>query len=250
MKNNLKEEYNLQFLNKKSIFNNFFEKFTSNTSYHPSPETNFRTRIEFSVSFIEGNFNFTMTENKNPVSIKDFHICHKKINELMQDLIKEIRSNILINEKLFQIEFQVNRQEDSFITLIYHRQLDYKWIKIASNLKAKINSSIIGRSRNQKIVLGKDFVTEIYSYSEKKFSLRLFEQCFNQPNPYICDSLINWLDQNIEKYGDIIELYCGLGTFTIFLSSQFHKIFATENSRPSIMGLKKNIKLSNASNIF
>lgn len=46
----------------------------------------------------------------------------------------------------------------------------------------------------------------------------------------------------IKKPNDLIELYCGSGTFTIPLSKQFKRIFATENNRKSIICLEKGIK--------
>ena len=53
----------------------------------------------------------------------------------------------------------------------------------------------------------------------------------------------------IKKPNDLIELYCGSGTFTIPLSKQFKRIFATENNRKSIICLEKGIKKNNIDNI-
>jgi tRNA (uracil-5-)-methyltransferase len=49
---------------------------------------------------------------------------------------------------------------------------------------------------------------------------------------------------------DILELHCGLGTFTIPLSHLYRKVLATENSRPSIQALNDNIFLNNRKNIY
>ena len=48
---------------------------------------------------------------------------------------------------------------------------------------------------------------------------------------------------------DLIELYCGVGTFTLPLSKLFKNVFASENDRKSIKCLNKAIIDNNISNI-
>ena len=67
-----------------------------------------------------------------------------------------------------------------------------------------------------------------------------FEQCFSQTNPNICDDMLNWVESGVNQISDdVLELHCGLGTFTILLSKLFRKVLATENSRPSVKALAK-----------
>ena len=61
--------------------------------------------------------------------------------------------------------------------------------------------------------------------------------------------MIAWIEGNGKKDTDIIELHCGIGTFTIPLSRLFKNVIATENSRPSLVALEKNIKLNKCNNI-
>ena len=54
--------------------------------------------------------------------------------------------------------------------------------------------------------------------------------------------MLDWVTRYSPKIKeDIMELHCGLGTFTIPLSNLYTKVLATENSRPSIKALKENI---------
>ena len=48
---------------------------------------------------------------------------------------------------------------------------------------------------------------------------------------------------------DLLELYCGSGTFTLPLSYKFNNVFATENNRQSIKCLKKSIDKLSINNI-
>ena len=52
------------------------------------------------------------------------------------------------------------------------------------------------------------------------------------------------------RRGDLLELYCGGGNFTIPLSKEFDKVFATEIAKTSIKALKQNITLNHIENIF
>ena len=53
----------------------------------------------------------------------------------------------------------------------------------------------------------------------------------------------------IEEPKDLLELYCGVGTFTLPLSYVFNKVLATENNRKADKCLKKGILENKISNI-
>ncbi len=245
-----KRVYKLQFEKKKSNFKEFFQEHTNNISYHQSPEEGFRTRIEFGLTFLNNQEEFYMTRNSSKIPISELSICDPKINILMDRLIDLIRKNQILSYSLFQVEFMVNRENQALITLVYHKKLDTSWIEMASNLSKNLHASIIGRSKKQKIVIGKDSVKETYTFNDKKYSINLFDQCFCQPNPYVCEKILTWITKNIDKKDDVLELHCGVGTFTIFLSKKFNKVLSTENSRPSIKALNQNIQMNQCSNII
>ncbi len=244
------QNYRILFEEKKSIFSDAFKDIKSK-KYFQSPSHSFRYRAEFSVIKIDNVLFFAMTKDGKKEVVTTFPIASHKIQTLMSPVLEHLRENLQLSDKLFQIEFQSSRNEDVMMTIIYHKDLDEEWIRSATNLSANLKLSVIGRSRKQKIIIGDDFVTESYKYLNEQFSLKLYEQCFSQTNPYVCDSMINWVAENVtDNSHDIIELHCGLGTFTIPLSSLFKKVLATENSRPSIRALNENIRINNKTNIF
>ena len=49
----------------------------------------------------------------------------------------------------------------------------------------------------------------------------------------------------VENPNDLIELYCGVGTFTLPLSKVFKNVFATENNRNAYRCLLKAIQKNN-----
>ena len=240
-KNQLKAKENL-FLSKVNPSINSFSIFKS-------PSEGFRTRIEFGLSKFDGKLGYSMIQEGKKVQIIEMFICHPKINELMERIITYLNQDSDFSNKLFQIEFQVTQKGESMISLIYHRHLDEAWEEKAIKLSALVESSIIGRSRKQCLVKGLNYVTEEYRTDEVSYNLRLYEQCFSQTNPYICNDMLNWVEKNILPNDDLIELHCGLGTFTILFSKIFKKVLATENSRPNIKGLKQNLILNKSHNV-
>ena len=247
---NSKEEYLALFKEKKRLFDKEFKN-VSSIQYYDSPYENFRYRAEFGLLERHKKQSYAMTVNGQRKIINSFPIVSKKIQELMSSLIELINGNTLISKKLFQVEFQSSRNNEAMISLIYHKELNEEWQKSAEEIHEELKVSVIGRSKNQRIIIGNSFVTETYNYLDDHFDLRLFEQCFSQTNPYVCDEMINWVAENSSTLSeDIMELHCGIGTFTIPLSTIFDNVLATENSRPSIKGLKENIFLNDRKNIY
>ena len=242
--------YQSQFNRKVDLFNRAIEPYTDQISYFPSKATGFRTRIEFGISDFSGKLNFSMSENSKRVEIKEMPICNSRIRKLMPELMNYLNTNKQFSEKLFQIEFQVSRKKDAMISMIYHKKLNSEWGLEAEKLSKIFDSSIIGRSHKQCIIKGNNFVLETYKSESHQYSLKLYEQCFSQTNPDICDDMLTWVENSSHAQDDILELYCGLGTFTILFSRMYNNVLATENSRPSILGLNENLLLNNVNNVW
>ena len=245
----MNKKYNLQFSKKKNSFDKSIDPYCNNKSYFKSKSQNFRTRIEFGIKSFNGKLGYSMIDNGVLIEIKELLICHERINTLMKEVLVELEEDRKFSEEIFQIEFQVSRNNEAIIGLIYHRNLDKKWEEKAKNLCKNLNCSIVGRSRKQNISIGNNYVTEIYKSKTHQYPLQLFEQCFSQTNPGICDDMLTWVEDNAYKKEDILELHCGVGTFTVLFSKMYANVFATENSRPSIKGLKDNLILNNACNV-
>jgi tRNA (uracil-5-)-methyltransferase len=241
--------YREQLKTKEDLFLSKIKPPIDNFTVYHSPSEGYRTRIEFGLNKFDGELGYSMVKDGKKIQITELPSCHPKINELMKKTIAHINQDINFSKKLFQVEFQVSQKGESMITLIYHRYLDEEWGEKATILSALIESSIIGRSHKQCLIKGLNFVTEEYNTNKLKYELRLYEQCFSQTNPGICNDMLNWVEQNILTDGDLLELHCGLGTFTILFSKIFKKVLATENSRPSIKGLEQNLILNKSKNV-
>ena len=220
------------------------DHYKKNIIIHKSPDKGYRSRVEF--GFTENVF--TMYGNKNKIFLTTFDIAKKEISTLMPKLLEEIKFNDEIQNKLFQVNFRSNSLGYVMISLIYHKEISKKLIDLINQISIKLNCEIILRSKKFFYSTGTGFLEDVLNINEQ-FILYQTDQSFYQPNFYLLPKMIKKVKSLIKKPNDLIELYCGSGTFTIPLSKQFKRIFATENNRKSIICLEKGIKKNNIDNI-
>jgi len=232
---------------------NKLSKFCNDLSNHTdikpeiylSPATSYRARAEFGFS---KNY-FTMVADKQKIYMDQSSIPHPSIQQLMPKLLSKINESEIIKKKLFQVNFRTSGRE-VLATLIYHKPLEEEWIQAAKGIQDSLeNISIMGRSKKQKILIGKEDLEVLCNYANSTFKILQNDLVFFQPNFYLYSLMTSFITQQLEDSRDLLELYCGCGGFTLPLASKFNKVFATENNRHSIRLLKESIKLNNLSNI-
>jgi tRNA (uracil-5-)-methyltransferase len=217
---------------------------------HASATTGFRLRAEFKMWHEGDDIHFVMfrpEHPKIPIVLTEFPVADKRIQESMPVVRKTLQANAILRRNLFQVEFLTALSGDLVVTLIYHRQLDPAWESAAQILVSELQShapraSVIGRSRKQKRVIGNDFVQEVLSINGEEFRYRQYEQSFSQPNGLINIQMIKWAcEQASTLNGDLLELYCGNGNFTLPLSRHFDHVIATELAKTSIRAASENL---------
>jgi len=225
----------------------------------PAPEviasvaTGFRMRAEFRVWHDGDKLDYVMYrkgEPKTPVAIEHFPIACERIQTLMPRLMAVLKITPELRRKLFQVEFLSTLADDTLITLIYHRKLDEVWQAQAALLAQQLNVQIIGRSRKQKLVLERDYVDEILPIDGRQYHYRQYEQAFTQPNAEVNIRMIEWACECAASLnGDLLELYCGNGNFTLPLAQYFNQVIATELAKTSIRAARENLQANNIDNI-
>ena len=82
------------------------------------------------------------------------------------------------------------------------------------------------------------------------YTYKQVENSFSQPNGEVCRHMINWaLDATEGAGGDLVELYCGNGNFTLPLAQNFRRVVATEISKTSVRAAQFNIEANNIDNV-
>jgi tRNA (uracil-5-)-methyltransferase len=244
--------YEGQLAQKVSQIREMFSGFYSgDISVFESPKEHYRSRCEFKIWHVEDAIHYAMNalHHKGVVLIDECPMASAVIGEVMPKLLEQIQAHN-IGHKLFGADFLSTQTGELLVTLIYHKKLDDSWKQKAQEIADMLGIKMIGRSRKQKLVLSDDFVTETLTIGEKKYRFKQIENSFTQPNAVVNEKMLGWAMEQFEGVGgDLLELYCGAGNFTIPFASKFSKVLATEISKSSINAAKSNMELNGVDTI-
>ena len=228
---------------------NFSNLYKGEFEFFTSPPLSFRSRAEFKLYHHDGGLSYAMVDiNKNYLQIDSCQIVNIQIQNIMPRLLEKLNNDEILKRKVFMAEF-ITSEDEILVTLAYHKKLDDQWITKAKTVSDDLNIKIIGRRRGQKIGLSEDFITHKFTIKDNQFKLIKKEAAFSQPNRYMNTKMVSWVLNNVEAKGDLCELYCGGGNFTLPLSTKFDKVLATEISKASIASAKESCELNNINNI-
>jgi len=223
--------------------------------YASSP-LNYRQRAEFRVWHDGDDLFYIMfdSKTKQKFRVDDFPVASTLINKAMKALLNTIREHRELRYKLFQVDFLSTLSGELLISMLYHKPLEENWQTEAEKLKAHLSTiapvDIIGRAKKQKIIVDKDYVMESLQVGNKKFVYQQVENSFTQPNAGVNEQMLLWAQQATKNAGgDLIELYCGNGNFSIALAENFDRVLGTEISKTSVRSAQINIGENNIDNI-
>ena len=221
-----------------------------------SKPLNYRLRAEFRVWHQGDDLYYIMfnSETKEKFRVDDFPVASKLINQAMKALLVLIKDIKALRYKLFQVDFLSTLSGELLISMLYHKPLEPTWENAAKVLKDELSSiapvDIIGRAKKQKIIIDKDYVMESLHVGDSTFVYQQVENSFTQPNGGVNEEMLFWAQQaTINAGGDLIELYCGNGNFSIALAQNFDRVLGTEISKTSVKSAQINIKANNIDNI-
>jgi len=251
------DNYDKQLDAKKEKFNEQFATFNlPELEVFASPKQNYRMRSEFRVWHDGDDLYYIMFDQatKQKIRVDQFPPASTLINDVMPQLIELIKVNKTLRFKLFQIDFISTVSGQIVVSLLYHKQLDEQWVEEANKLKATLSAqfdiNFIGRAKKQKFLLDKDYVVESLQVDGQTLVYQQVENSFTQPNAAVSVSMLEWaIDCTRDSQGDLLELYCGNGNFSIALAKNFDKVLATEIAKPSVHSAQYNIAENNIDNL-
>ena len=235
---------------------------------YASATKHYRMRAEFRVWHTGDDLFYAMFEpgkKYDPIRIDQFAPASELINILMQPLLSIIKTNSLLKEKLFQIDFLTSQKGEALVSLLYHRALDDAWQVQAKILADTLKINIVGRARKQKLIIGQDSIMETLhismsdnTSSPQTFYYQQVENAFTQPNAGVNEKMIAWVvaqsqkpvvGNNAAAKNDLLELYCGNGNFTLPLATGFESVLATEIAKSSVASAQHNARINGINNI-
>ncbi|MGI9295398.1 MAG: tRNA (uridine(54)-C5)-methyltransferase TrmA [Pseudomonadales bacterium] len=222
-------------------------------SIYESPVDHFRMRAEFRVWHDNDECFYVMFppgKKQQPYRVDEFPMATQTINRLMPALLRYVQKDALLRERLFQVEFLNTLAGGCLITLIYHKALNERWLTAAEVLRNELGVELVGRSRRQKLVLGKDYVIETLSVNGNDYRYKQVENSFTQPNARVNELMLQWAqDCTPDNPADLLELYCGNGNFSVALAQNFRKVLATEVNKSALQTAQFNAQENAIANI-
>ncbi|CAM3910620.1 tRNA/tmRNA (uracil-C(5))-methyltransferase [Vibrio aerogenes CECT 7868] len=249
----------LEQLEKKvSTLKNMFADFNApELEVFDSPEKHYRMRAEFRVWHEGEDLYYIMFDQttKQKYRVDQFPAASLLINQVMPALIEKIKATDILRHKLFQVDFLSTLSGEILVSLLYHKPINDEWDEQARHLRQQLiqdgfQINIIGRARKIKKVLERDYVTETLSVYGQPFIYQQVENSFTQPNGKVAEKMLEWaVDCTRESQGDLLELYCGNGNFSLALAQNFNRVLATELAKPSVQSAQYNIAANHIENV-
>jgi tRNA (uracil-5-)-methyltransferase len=216
----------------------------------------YRMRAEFRVWHDGDDLYHIMfdQETKSKYRVDQFPAASKTINLAMEKLMEKLRNRPSLRKKLFQIDYLTGLSGELVISLLYHRQLDDEWEadiqQLKRELQPELNVNFIGRARKQKRIVNQDFIIESLPIQGRDYLFKHIENSFTQPNAKVNIKMIEWAKQIASNCkGDLLELYCGAGNFSLPLAEDFNSVIGTEIAKPSVHAAQYNITANNIDNV-
>lgn len=221
-----------------------------------SPAEHYRLRAEFRIWHEGDDLYHIMFDpaTKTKHRIDYFPIACKAIADFMPVLIRALKHRPLLRNRLYQIDYLATLSGQLLVSLIYKKPIPEAWLAEAQALKQELSAiqpvDLIGRARKQKVLVDRDHVVETLQVQQQSLVYQQVENSFTQPNGVVNQCMLGWTaDIAKQLQGDLLELYCGNGNFSLALAPYFNQVVATELSKVSIKSAQWNIQANDIQNV-
>jgi len=246
-------EYDSQLADKIALFKQAFAPHgVSDVAIFASDPLHYRLRAEFRIYHNDGRVDYAMFApgSKVPVPIETFPAAAESICDLMPRLRERLQASNTLKDGLYQVDFLATLSGERMITMIYHHPLGKRWEAAAQDLAAELGVQLIGRSRGKKTALERDWLLERFELDGRQLSYQQIEGSFTQPNGKVNRQMLSWACRQAGGLGgDLLELYCGNGNFTVALAPLFRRVLATEVSKSSVQAANYNLAANQVGNV-
>ncbi|WZN59509.1 tRNA/tmRNA (uracil-C(5))-methyltransferase [Chloropicon roscoffensis] len=235
-----------------------------------SAPTHFRLRCRFAVSASvdrdtgETRLVHTLFDRgADRVEVSSFPIASRQINDLMPRLMRHLEG--LEGEAAAQVRDGLDavhylgtmRGRDVVVTLIYGRPIQGEgWKREVTKLAEELGVSVVGRSKGVKLVAGRDYVVERMAVGGRDVTWKQVEGSFSNPNGGICKDTMDHICELCEQIssregreGDLLDLYCGNGNYTVPLSRLFGRVLSVEINDRLVEAARENMEQNGVDNV-
>ena len=193
-------------------------------------------------------------QNKDAQMLAKFVFNYWKENNLsvydektQKGLLRHIVVKVGIKTNEFMCVLVINglgfSKEDDFVKTITNQFPKLTTIVINSNME---NTNVILGKKNRNI-FGNGYIEDILG----EYKFKISPLSFYQVNPIQAEKLYEMAVKQAEISKDdvVFDLYCGIGTISIFMSKYAKKVYGVEIVEEAVQNAKENAKMNGISNV-
>ena len=196
-----------------------------------SKKLEYRNKITLKV--INGKYGYYESSSHNLIEIDNCLLAEKAINRFLKDIK-------YLNVKNGEVTIRSNYNNELLI-----------WIKTKEKVKPYVeylmkNHKIVGIVINEETYYGDNSFIEIINH-------QLFSVSYNsffQVNRNVCSKLFKLINEYVSSGDIVLDLYCGVGTLGINVSSKASKVYSIEIVKNAIINATVNAKINKRNNIL
>jgi len=207
----------------------------------------YRVRVQFKVK--EGKLGFYRWESKEVVEIEECMTAHRRINQLIPAL-KEVVKAI---PDLQEIHVNYSPSRDEFLLKLF--TITYADEKLVEGIKENLlppevvgvgNYGSVGSSAVKRYVLGREHLF----MDVGRWVYRVSADSFFQVNYTLWENFLKEVLQKSGSYRKGLDLHCGVGFFTIPLSTQGHFIEGADANPSAVKDAQYNARINGRDNVL
>ena len=247
--------YNYQLQLKKKVLDNTLKGFIVNDIIPDDNPYYYRNKVQIPVK--EHQMGFYRKFSNDVVVFDDCLIESKIANEIIKDLkvilvekkVDKYFRHILIKHAQgtdeVMVGFIVNKFDLNLDDVVKFLIDKYSNIKsIILNLNDRDTNVILGT--DEKVLYGNDYINDIYDGIKVKLSLKSFYQVNYNQMLKLYAKIKEF--SGVTKEDDVLDLYCGIGTISLYLARYAKHVTGVEIVEPAIINAKDNAKMNNLNN--
>ena len=224
--------FNIDILKENIIKENYIKKIFKGIKVNDiisNNELNYRNKATFHVH--NGKLGYYQKNTKTLIEVDNCYILNKKINILKDVLNKLDLTNVT------EIMVRYSQEFDELLIKITGKIKNYDALKHLKNVKSiYINDILVHGKPNIKEKIG-------------NFIFLIGPNSFFQINTDMIKVLYDTIKKHITPQNSLLDLYCGIGTIGIYLSSYFNNITGVDIISENIAHACLNQKLNQITNI-
>ena len=245
-------DYNYQLKLKKEVLENTLKGYIVKDIIPCDNPNYYRNKVQVPVR--DGKIGFYRKNSNDIVEFDDCLIETKLGNKIINDLkeyvknIKQLR-HIIIKHAYgtdeVMLGFVVNSFDIDLSEVCEYITNKYSNIKsIILNLNDKDTNVILGDK--EKILFGRDYIYDNYDGIIVKISLKSFYQVNYHQMLKLYEKVRELAD--IDNNDEILDLYCGIGTISLYLARSAKKVTGVEIVKQAVDNAIENSKLNDINN--